>query len=93
MRGIVFDNRVPVAQGMGEPMHNLDAVLTAVDTLVHPQGLHFSPAKVTVSTSGLLPQMRRFCRESSACLALSLNATTNEVIDGTGGRPRRGAGS
>jgi len=68
-----------VFMGMGEPLHNLEAVLTAVDILVDEAGFALSHNKVTVSTSGLLPQMRRFLAESSACLAVSLNATTEEV--------------
>jgi 23S rRNA (adenine2503-C2)-methyltransferase len=67
-----------VFMGMGEPLDNLDAVLTAVRSLtdVFP-GL--SPRRVTVSTSGVAPRMVRFLKESRASLALSLNATTDEV--------------
>ncbi|KAH7510743.1 hypothetical protein FEM48_ZijujUnG0054600 [Ziziphus jujuba var. spinosa] len=68
-----------VFMGMGEPLHNIDNVIQAVDIMVHEQGLHFSPRKVTVSTSGLVPQLRRFLHESNCALAVSLNATTDEV--------------
>ncbi|KAL5552899.1 hypothetical protein UlMin_040300 [Ulmus minor] len=68
-----------VFMGMGEPLHNVDNVIKAADIMVHDQGLHFSPRKVTVSTSGLVPQLRRFLRESTCALAVSLNATTDEV--------------
>eukprot|EP01018_Ginkgo_biloba_P013635 Gb_30683 [translate_table: standard] len=68
-----------VFMGMGEPMHNLDNVIRAAEIMVDCQGLHFSPRKVTVSTSGLVPQIRRFIRESPCALAVSLNATTDEV--------------
>ncbi|XP_059649020.1 uncharacterized protein LOC132294976 [Cornus florida] len=68
-----------VFMGMGEPLHNIENVIKAVDILVHEQGLHFSPRKVTVSTSGLVPQMKRFLHESNCALAVSLNATTDEV--------------
>jgi 23S rRNA (adenine2503-C2)-methyltransferase len=63
-----------VFMGMGEPLDNLDAVLSAVRSLtdVFP-GL--SPRRVTVSTSGVVPRMGRFLRESRASLALSLNAS------------------
>ena len=63
-----------VFMGMGEPLDNLDAVLAAVRSLtdVFP-GL--SPRRVTVSTSGVVPRMGRFLRESRASLALSLNAS------------------
>ena len=67
-----------VFMGMGEPLDNLDAVLAAVRSLtdVFP-GL--SPRRVTVSTSGVVPRMIRFLKESRASLALSLNATTDEA--------------
>lgn len=65
---------------MGEPLHNTDNVIRAADILVDEQGLHFSPRKVTISTSGLVPQLKRFLRESSCALAVSLNATTDEVF-------------
>lgn len=68
-----------VFMGMGEPLHNIHAVLPAVDTLLHADGLNMSHNKVTVSTSGLVPEIRRFARESKANLAVSLNASTDEV--------------
>ena len=68
-----------VFMGMGEPLHNVDAVLAAVDVLTDPRGLAFSRNKVTVSTSGLVPEMERYLRESSGSLAVSLNATTDEI--------------
>jgi 23S rRNA (adenine2503-C2)-methyltransferase len=68
-----------VFMGMGEPFQNLDNVLRAVDILLDPKGMGFSHNKVTVSTSGLVPEIRRYLRESRANLAVSLNATTNEV--------------
>ena len=68
-----------VFMGMGEPLHNADEVLTAVDILLDNTGLAFSHNRVTVSTSGLVPAIRRFVTESSASLAVSLNATTDEV--------------
>eukprot|EP00897_Mesotaenium_endlicherianum_P003061 jgi/Mesen1/2783/ME000170S01902 len=66
-------------QGMGEPLHNLDNVLRAIDIMVDNTGLHCSPRRITVSTSGLVPEIRRFCTESPASLAVSLNASTDEV--------------
>lgn len=67
-----------VFMGMGEPLDNLEEVLAAVRSLtdVYP-GL--SSRHVTVSTAGVLPGMQRFLRESDANLALSLNATTDDV--------------
>lgn len=46
-----------VFMGMGGPLHNIDNVIKAADIMVDDQGLHFSPLKVTVSTSGLVPQL------------------------------------
>lgn len=67
-----------VFMGMGEPLDNIDAVLGAVRSLtdVFP-GL--SPRRVTVSTSGVVPRLARFLRESRASLALSLNASDDET--------------
>ncbi|HEU5322709.1 MAG TPA: 23S rRNA (adenine(2503)-C(2))-methyltransferase RlmN, partial [Methylomirabilota bacterium] len=66
-----------VFMGMGEPMDNLDAVLAAVDRLTDEGAPRLATSHVTVSTSGVLPGLRRFLRESHAELALSLNATTD----------------
>ncbi|KQK08925.1 hypothetical protein BRADI_2g44900v3 [Brachypodium distachyon] len=68
-----------VFMGMGEPLHNVDNVIKASAIMVDEQGLQFSPRKVTVSTSGLVPQIKRFLHESKCDLAVSLNATTDEV--------------
>jgi 23S rRNA (adenine2503-C2)-methyltransferase len=66
-----------VFMGMGEPMDNLDEVLAAIGVLTEPAAPGLSPNHVTVSTSGVLPGMKRFLAESHAHLALSLNATTD----------------
>ncbi len=68
-----------VFMGMGEPMDNLDAVLRAVAVLTQAPAPQLRARSVTVSTSGVLPGMRRFLAESAASLALSLNATTDDV--------------
>lgn len=68
-----------VFMGMGEPLQNIDNVVRAADVMVDENGLHFSPRKVTISTSGLVPQLKRFLHESNCALAVSLNATTDEV--------------
>ncbi|KAL7607579.1 hypothetical protein Lser_V15G14720 [Lactuca serriola] len=68
-----------VFMGMGEPLQNIENVMKAADIMVDEQGLHFSPNKVTISTSGLVPQIKRFLRHSKCALAVSLNATTDEV--------------
>ncbi len=66
-----------VFMGMGEPMDNLDAVLAAVRILTEEGLPGLAASHVTVSTSGVLPGMKRFLKESAAHLALSLNATTD----------------
>lgn len=68
-----------VFMGEGEPAHNINNVIRAVDTMIHDQGLHVSHNKVTVSTSGLVPEIRRFVEESNANLAVSLHATNDEL--------------
>ncbi|KAJ6911543.1 hypothetical protein NC652_021982 [Populus alba x Populus x berolinensis] len=56
---------------MGEPLQNINSVLKAANITVHDQGLHFSPRKVTVSTSGLVPQLKHFLHESNCALAVT----------------------
>jgi 23S rRNA (adenine2503-C2)-methyltransferase len=68
-----------VFMGMGEPMDNLDEVLRAVEVLTQSPAPMLRHVSVTVSTSGVLPGLKRFLAESKASLALSLNATTDEV--------------
>lgn len=70
-----------VFMGMGEPLHNIDSVIRAAEIMVNDKGLHLSPRKVTISTSGLVPQIRKFCRSSECALAVSLNATTDDIRD------------
>ena len=62
-----------VFMGMGEPMDNLDAVLGATEVLTAPWGLGWSPKRITVSTVGILPGLRRFLNESQCHLAVSLH--------------------
>ncbi|XWS09446.1 hypothetical protein CRYUN_Cryun40dG0085200 [Craigia yunnanensis] len=67
---------------MREPLRNIEKkkkVIKAADVMVHEQGLHFSPRKVRISTSALVPQLKRFLHESKCALAVSLNVTTDEV--------------
>jgi 23S rRNA (adenine2503-C2)-methyltransferase len=68
-----------VFMGMGEPFDNLDEVLRAVQVLTQSPAPQLRNVSVTVSTSGVLPGLVRFLSESKASLALSLNATTDEV--------------
>lgn len=65
-----------VFMGMGEPFHNFDNVTRAIRVLNDPHGLGFSPRKITVSTSGLVPAINKFAEDKAeASLAISLNAT------------------
>ncbi len=68
-----------VFMGMGEPLDNVDEVLRAVTVLTQSPAPQLKADSVTVSTSGVVPGMRRFLSESKASLALSLNATTDEA--------------
>ncbi|PLY00037.1 MAG: 23S rRNA (adenine(2503)-C(2))-methyltransferase RlmN [Desulfuromonas sp.] len=70
-----------VMMGMGEPLHNLDNVVKSLEILYMNPGLDFGPRKVTLSTSGLVPQMAELGRRIEVNLAVSLNATTDEVRD------------
>lgn len=64
-----------VIMGMGEPFHNYNAVLHAVDRLNHPEGFKFGERRFTISTVGLVPLIRRFADENRQInLAISLHA-------------------
>ena len=62
-----------VFMGMGEPMDNLDAVLAATQVMTSDWGLGWSPKRITVSTVGLIPGLKRFLDESQCHLAVSLH--------------------
>ena len=69
-----------VFMGMGEPLHNLDAVVRALRILEHPWGAGMSPRRLTVSTVGVVPGIDALAKVQPAPnLAISLNATTDEV--------------
>ncbi len=69
-----------VFMGMGEPLHNYDAVLAAFRILADPLGFGLSRRRITVSTVGLAPQIERLADEPlRPRLAVSLNATTDEL--------------
>jgi 23S rRNA (adenine2503-C2)-methyltransferase len=81
--GLVLGGRRPdnvVFMGMGEPLSNYDNVVKAVRLLADAAGFGLSPRRVTVSTSGLVPEIRRLTREDLGVrLAISLHAPTNEL--------------
>lgn len=69
-----------VFMGMGEPLANYEAVVRAIRILMQPEGLDFSKRRITLSTCGLVPGMSRLASEKlDINLAVSLNATTNEL--------------
>lgn len=76
-RELPFDNIV--FMGMGEPLHNYENVTRALSILTDPKGYNIPPRKITVSTVGLVPKIRRFIEETKVSLAVSLNATTDSV--------------
>ena len=65
-----------VFMGMGEPFHNYDNVIKAIETLNDSDGLRFGARRFTISTSGLVPKIRQFADENRQVnLAISLHAT------------------
>ncbi|NWG34713.1 MAG: 23S rRNA (adenine(2503)-C(2))-methyltransferase RlmN [Chloroflexi bacterium] len=68
-----------VLMGMGEPFHNYDNVMAAIDRLNDPQGFNFGARRITLSTVGLVPQIRRFADEKRQVnLAVSLHAADDD---------------
>ncbi len=68
-----------VFMGMGEPLHNLGEVARALGLLCDPAGLGLSARRITVSTSGLVPEIAELgALEPRPLLAISINATTDE---------------
>jgi 23S rRNA (adenine2503-C2)-methyltransferase len=70
-----------VFMGMGEPLANLRAVTRATNILLDDFGFGLSRRRVTVSTSGLVPQMRRLAEVSNVALAVSLHAPNDALRD------------
>ncbi len=69
-----------VVMGMGEPFHNYDATLSAIECLNHPEGFHLGARRFTISTVGLVPMIRRFTAERRQVnLAVSLHAAQDEL--------------
>jgi 23S rRNA (adenine2503-C2)-methyltransferase len=67
-----------VFMGMGEPLHNYDATVAAVRRLSNSVGFDFGVRRITISTVGLVPQIRRLAREGlRVTLAISLHAATD----------------
>ncbi len=68
-----------VLMGMGEPLLNYEAVAQAVKIAMDPEGIAMSKRRITLSTSGYIPNMRRCAEELGIKLAVSLHAPTDEV--------------
>jgi len=67
-----------VLMGMGEPLDNLASVIQAVRIITHREGLRVAPRRTTLSTVGLVPQLREFVTaQTGASIAISLCATTD----------------
>ncbi len=62
-----------VFMGMGEPLDNLDNMLRTLSVITEPWGFGWSPTRVTVSTAGVVPQLRRFLDATNVHLAVSLH--------------------
>ncbi len=68
-----------VVMGMGEPLHNYDATMDAIDRLNDAEGFGLGERRFTVSTVGLVPKIRQFAAERRQInLAISLHATTDK---------------
>ncbi len=70
-----------VFMGMGEPLYNFEAVRDAIAILTDGDGLSLSKRRITVSTSGVVPEMPRLGAECGTMLAISLHATNNALRD------------
>jgi 23S rRNA (adenine2503-C2)-methyltransferase len=73
------DLRNLVLMGMGEPLNNYDAVMAALEILCDTRGVNLGPSRVTISTVGVVPGIRRMARERRPYpLAVSLHGSTDE---------------
>ncbi len=70
-----------VLMGMGEPLYNFEAVRDAMKITMDPEGISLSRRRITLSTSGVVPEIARAAEEIGCLLAVSFHATTDEVRD------------
>jgi 23S rRNA (adenine2503-C2)-methyltransferase len=70
-----------VLMGMGEPLYNFDNVRDAMDVVADGDGLSISKRRITLSTSGVVPEIPRWGEEASTMLAISLHATIDALRD------------
>ncbi len=70
-----------VLMGMGEPLYNFDAVRDAMQIVMDGEGIALGRRRITLSTSGVVPEIARCATEIGCQLAISFHATTDEVRD------------
>ena len=70
-----------VFMGMGEPLYNLDNVAAAIDIIADNEGIAISRRRITVSTSGVVPELTALGERTQAMLAISLHATNDALRD------------
>jgi 23S rRNA (adenine2503-C2)-methyltransferase len=70
-----------VFMGMGEPLYNLDNVAAAIDIISDGEGIAISRRRITVSTSGVVPELEALGNRTQAMLAISLHATNDPLRD------------
>lgn len=70
-----------VLMGMGEPLYNFENVRDAMKIAMDPEGISLSRRRITLSTSGVVPEIARTAEEIGCLLAISFHATTNAVRD------------
>ena len=70
-----------VLMGMGEPLYNFEHVRDAMKIAMDPEGIQLSRRRITLSTSGVVPEIARTATEIGCLLAVSFHGTTDEVRD------------
>ena len=70
-----------VLMGMGEPLYNFDNVRRAMSVAADGEGLSVSKRRITLSTSGVVPEIPRWGSEAGTMLAISLHATRDDLRD------------
>ena len=70
-----------VFMGMGEPLYNFDGVKSAIATISDDQGISIGKRRITVSTSGVVPEIEHLGNEVGSMLAISLHATRDDLRD------------
>ena len=70
-----------VLMGMGEPLYNFDNVRNAMKVVMDGEGISLSRRRITLSTSGIVPEIAKTAEEIGCLLAVSFHATTDETRD------------